>query len=268
MPGKPHSHSPDLATRAKYKESRMLRASDLKGEHAVPGVFVGVPRETIHLRDVIGNDDRIAVEEATSYPARTHAHLEMTTSEGKTFFGTGWFISPRTVITAGHCVFDREARAFMASVRVTPGASAAVQAPYGTFVSADMVTTAGWHDNLDQRVDYGAILLPDSIGNTLGWLGYTALSDEALLHQVATIAGYAFSRDHVLLRGQGIVTETFPYRLAYTTDTTGGQSGSPVSVPTAPAFNAVGIHTEGGVQQNLATRITPDVVARLDGWRR
>ena len=39
------------------------------------------------------------------YPWRVHASLLITAADGSNWIGTGWFVSPRVLVTAGHCVF-------------------------------------------------------------------------------------------------------------------------------------------------------------------
>lgn len=54
---------------------------------------------------ILGTDDRVQIQATSSYPWRVHASLLITAADGSTWVGTGWFISPRTLVTAGHCVY-------------------------------------------------------------------------------------------------------------------------------------------------------------------
>ena len=54
--------------------------------------------------DVIGADNRTIVPDTTLYPWRVMCSLLITAADNSTWVGTGWFISARTLITAGHCV--------------------------------------------------------------------------------------------------------------------------------------------------------------------
>lgn len=56
---------------------------------------------------VYGADGRIQVENTTSYAYRANASLLITARDGSQWVGTGLFISPRTLVTAGHCIFGR-----------------------------------------------------------------------------------------------------------------------------------------------------------------
>src|SRR5215207_4101582 len=54
---------------------------------------------------IIGTDEREQVTQTTQYLWRAIASLRITARDGSQWIGTGWFICPRTLITAGHCVF-------------------------------------------------------------------------------------------------------------------------------------------------------------------
>ena len=54
---------------------------------------------------VIGTDEREQITQTDQYLWRAIASLRITARDGSHWIGTGWFISPRTLVTAGHCVF-------------------------------------------------------------------------------------------------------------------------------------------------------------------
>ena len=58
----------------------------------------------IVLETVHGPDNRLQVQDTDKYPYRLNASLLITARDGSQWIGTGWFISNRTLITAGHCV--------------------------------------------------------------------------------------------------------------------------------------------------------------------
>jgi glutamyl endopeptidase len=55
--------------------------------------------ETVH-----GPDDRVQITNTSVYPWRVHASLLVTAADNSMWIGTGWFIGPHTLITAGHVV--------------------------------------------------------------------------------------------------------------------------------------------------------------------
>lgn len=56
---------------------------------------------------VCGRDDRVRISPATAVPWRWICQLIITMPNGAGFRGTGWFIGPRCVMTAGHCVYSQ-----------------------------------------------------------------------------------------------------------------------------------------------------------------
>ena len=55
-----------------------------------------------------------------------HASLLITARDGSSWIGTGWFIGPRTLVTAGHVVYIENSgvpgrKEFVQSIQVMPG---------------------------------------------------------------------------------------------------------------------------------------------------
>ena len=69
---------------------------------------------------IIGTDNRVRINPTTSYPWRAICALKITAANGTKWIGTGWLISPRTVITAGHCVYMHDEGGWAKSIEVIP----------------------------------------------------------------------------------------------------------------------------------------------------
>src|SRR4051794_32805572 len=87
--------------------------------------------ETVH-----GPDDRIEIVNTAAYPWRVHASLVITARDNSTWVGTGWFIGPHTLVTAGHCVFITNSGVpgrdgWVKSIDVMPGRRGSTL-PYGS----------------------------------------------------------------------------------------------------------------------------------------
>ncbi|HEY7770828.1 trypsin-like serine peptidase, partial [Longimicrobium sp.] len=86
-------------------------------------VMMGMRMESI-IPDADG-DGRERIFETKVYPYSAIAALEITAADGALYVGTGWFVSARTLITAGHCVFVHSpgtaAHGWVRSIRVIPG---------------------------------------------------------------------------------------------------------------------------------------------------
>jgi glutamyl endopeptidase len=218
---------------------------------------------------VIGTDDRVRVNATTEFPWRAICSLEITAADGTLWTGTGWFISPRTVMTAGHCVFMAANGGWVQNIRVIPGRNENVR-PYGSVVATAFRSVRGWTEQGKSSHDYGAILLPagSPLGNTVGWFGFANLSSTALAEMTVNLAGYP---------GDKLIgTQWFHSRklkavddlvLTYDIDTAGGQSGAPVWRSLNGQRHAVGIHNNGSWSGNLATRIEQTVFDNMMKWK-
>ena len=86
------------------------------------------------LETVIDTDDRRRILETDLFPWRTICALHITSALGG-FVGTGWLAGPRTVITAGHCVYHlADMGGWANEIEVTPGRND-LNTPFGTAVA-------------------------------------------------------------------------------------------------------------------------------------
>mgnify|MGYP001500639505 CR=1 FL=1 len=229
-------------------------------------------REAFTTEAVIGIDDRVQITTTATYPWSAHASLRITANDGSQWIGTGWFIGPRTLVTAGHVVFIRNSGVpgrdgWVRSITVVPGRNGAQQ-PFGSAVSSNLRSVTGWTLNGDQEYDYGAIILSSDLGSSTGWLGFGAFSDATLLDSVANISGYpgdkpAGTQWYHARR----VTSVGPRKVYYDVDTFGGQSGSAVYRIVNGQRYAVAVHAYGGSTSNSGTRITSPVFQNLQSWK-
>jgi V8-like Glu-specific endopeptidase len=228
---------------------------------------------------VFGDDDRTRVPLTTDAPWRWSAALRIKARDGQRFVGTGWFIGPRTVITAGHCVFMHDHGGFAESVEVIPGLDGTTR-PFGSVISRDVKSIKGWTDKKNSDFDYGAILLPHDVA--VGAFAFAAVPDDAIVEGDLNISGYPADRDGATrqdFHARRIARAT-RRRLFYHVDTFGGQSGSAawitVSRATAASLGvasaeervriAVAVHSGGSALANHGTRITTDVVENFRSW--
>lgn len=223
------------------------------------------------LEVVIGADDRIKITSTAARPWSGICQLNITARNGQRFIGTGWLIAPRTVITAGHCVYIHNAGGWVREVEVSPGRNGATR-PFGAVKSGRVSSTPQWVASRDRNHDYGCIILPRAPKSATGALpfcfNYAARSEAQIRSRALNLSGYPGDK--------GGITQWFHARMAkavsnfvitYDIDTAGGQSGSPVWHFQNNIRTAVGIHTNGSPLGNSATRITPTVAARLNTWK-
>lgn len=225
----------------------------------------GEPQES-----VCGDDDRTQINAVGSLPWRMICQLILTHADGRRSRGTGWFTSPRTVMTAGHCVYSRRAGGWAQSVEVIPGMNATSR-PFGSAKSSNLRSVNGWIESAKVTHDYGCIILPENapLGDKTGWFGFANLSDGRLENLLANNSGYPGDKTFgTQWFNAGRVTEVTPRRLHYMLDTAPGQSGSPTwrFDKTANKRHVIGIHAYGGCA-NKSTRINKAVYANMQKWK-
>ena len=228
----------------------------------------GLDLETVH-----GTDQRRRVQPTNLYPWSASASLLITARDGSQWAGTGWFISSRTLVTAGHCVFITNSGVpgrdgFVRGIEVMPGRDG-VSLPFGAVTSTEFWTVQGWADGGDENYDYGAIVIPTPVGDTTGTLGFGVLNDPELDGAVVNVAGYPGDKPPgTLWFDAHLVARTGPTKVHYDIDTAGGQSGAAVYVINPDRRRiAVAIHAYGGASTNSGTRISAAVFRNLTAWK-
>lgn len=217
---------------------------------------------------VCGRDDRVRITKTTRIPWRWNCQLIITLKDGRRSRCTGWFIGPRTVMTAGHCVYSHGAGGWAKQIEVIPGLNSRFR-PYGSQTSSSFRSVRGWTKKSKPEYDYGCIILPNkSLGNRVGWFGFAALSSRSLRRLLINNAGYAGDKPFgTLWFNAGRITKVKKRRLEYMIDTYGGHSGSPTWRLSRGKRHAVGIHAYGGCP-NKSTRITKSVFNNMRRWKR
>lgn len=247
--------------------------------HRVPAAF---PSGTTRLRKpnsaatsqpfsevIIGTDDRVRVGNTTVYPWRAICGLKITAANGQRFIGTGWLIAPRTVITAGHCVFMHNEGGWARSIEVVPGLNDAAR-PYGSASSGALRSVTGWTQSRNREFDYGAIILPGNarLGDRTGWFGLAVRDDAFLRAASLNLSGYPGDKGGNQQWFMAQWAKRVSGRvITYDIDTMGGQSGSPVWILQNGQRYGVGVHTNGASSGNSATRINTDVFNRMLAWK-
>jgi len=236
---------------------------------AVDAIVGSYPELAERAEVIIGLDERIRVTNTTLYPWSAICALRITAANGSRFIGTGWMISPRTVVTAGHCVYLHEEGGWAQSITVIPGCDDASE-PYGSHLGTDLRSVTGWTSSKNREYDYGVIILPPSTrpGATTGTFGFATRTDAFLLNAALNLSGYPGDKggrqQWFMAQRPKSVSERV---ITYDIDTMGGQSGSPVWVLENGQRYGVVVHTNGNSTGNSATRVTSGVFNNFSNWK-
>jgi len=245
-------------------------APDLSGLVDIGVASFGAPAQ---LEAVIGTDERVKITTTRQYPWRVNASLLITAADNSQWIGTGWFISPRTLVTAGHCVYIKHSGVpgrdgWVKKIQVMPGRNGN-ELPFGGLTATEFWSVKGWGDSGQENYDYGAIILPASFPDDLGFYGFGVFEDQQLLASTANIAGYPGDKPKgTQWYDNRQIASVNPDKIFYAADTAGGQSGACVYVVVDGKRTGVAIHTYGGNTANSGTRISSQVFANLEAWKR
>ena len=274
------SHPVELAAGANAR-------TDPAGNAVKRLVFEDPAKPVSAAESIFGSDERTRIVDTKVAPWRMVCQLEITGPEGSTV-GTGWLAGPRTIITAGHCVFHKsDLGGWATSITVTPGMQDG-DAPFGSFVATRVESITPWVDDENPDFDMGVIHIdpvagqPDP-GDALGFFGVAALPDDALLGRMVNVSGYPGDKIDAQNRigtqqwfARNKVSRVTARRIFYAVDTMPGQSGGPAYMIDAPgaAPKVVGIHAYGsggtpaslGIEANSAPRLIPEVVEQIRAW--
>ncbi len=230
----------------------------------------GAPPQIAEI--VHGPDDRVQITNTAVYPWRAHASLLITAADNSMWIGTGWFIGPHTLMTAGHVVFIKNSGVpgrdgWVKKIQVMPGRNGGAM-PFGSVTSSNFRSVVGWTNNGDENYDYGAIIIPTELGSTVGWFGFGVYSDADLKASIANISGYPGDKpagtqwyDHRQ------VASVNSRKVFYDIDTMGGQSGSAVYRIISGGRYAIAVHAYGGATTNSGTRIVTPVYNNMVAWK-
>jgi V8-like Glu-specific endopeptidase len=224
--------------------------------------------------NVVLVDDRVRLN-PLRFPYNCVCHLRMTFRGLGAFVGTGFFVGRRTILTAGHNVYDREAKAAL-QIEVRLGQDGSPLHPTPILATPrNLATTKEYMESGDCAADFGAILFDRDVADE--WMGFDAANDDDLRGLTVHVVGYPGKSEpppgwqaNTMWGHARQLLDPSATQLFYDIDTSRGQSGSPVFyVGSAGDVFAVGIHNQGFDRQsrNRATRINEAVFNLIKGWK-
>ena len=274
---KPEPEAPKLPPSPKggFKDIGLLSFGKKAIRKKVPKKSIGAIGLGLASSDV----DRERVMDTRVSPFRKVCDLVITTADSNENSGTAWFITPRTLVTCGHCLFvfspGTSAHGMVRKVLVMPARNGDTDASHSLVgwvevKPQNLRVHDRWRLEGDLDFDYGVIILPPDkpLGAQVGVFKVKSFSDQELVGAQATISGYP---DDVPEGTQWVETnpikQVAPAHLFYDIFTVAGQSGSPVFFGGDESQTACGIHNFGNVPFNRGVRITPSVIAQLNAWK-
>lgn len=236
-----------------------------------------IQSSTFVAETVIHTDDRIRILDPETLPWRMICSLEIQGTVGGGI-GTGWFAGPKTIITAGHCVFHPNLGGWAKEIKIAPGRygsefpfpkAATLTKP---LVSRRFDSIKGWTEDLNTDFDFAVIHLDEPVGDETGWFSIASEDDINIKGLLVNVAGYPADREFGRFQyfASSKIDKVLASRFFYEADTYGGQSGGPVwfqdnnNQPVVIGIHSYGVG--GNFTSNSATRINTYVFQILKNW--
>jgi glutamyl endopeptidase len=271
-PSLPYYKPPTRPPKAVFESMPMTADDDDDFPNvALPDVAIASFGDSGFMEAVIGQDDRVKVAKSllSANPWRQICSLRIRSQSNQVYVGTGWFIGPKTLATAGHCVFLKNDGGWAKSIEVIP-ARFGNDKPFGKMTANRFSAVEGWTQDSSRDFDYGVIHLESAtVGNKIGNFEVASFVDGMFNNMILKVSGYPADREQAQFQyfHERPTQQVTPTRLFYDIDTFGGQSGSPIWQDTEEeGVVAVGIHTTGGISSNSGTRINDEVIENLATW--
>jgi len=209
------------------------------------------------------------VPDTTSIPWRSICQLIITRQDDTKEYGTAWFAGPSLLVTAGHCIIDRNNGGWASSIAVVPGSNGTDPPPFNTWEAAGIEAHSNWVNKADPHFDYGFISLADStVGRQLGWFGFAVLPDEQIINMMVNIAGYPHDKPAgTMWFNSGRVQAAEQAYLDYMLETEAGESGSPVFWYSNDQRVVVAVHAYHTGTCNKGLRVTAEMYQRITQLR-
>lgn len=198
-----------------------------------------IPETGEEEKAIIEADNRTTITKPSQYPYSAIAYIEAEATCGCPWTGTGFMISSRWMLTAGHCMYCTDHLKPVKYVKFYFGYKNArnyllcQDAGCTIWVSNYVKEGSGYSSD-----DYAYIRFDKKIGDTVGWFGYWyGAPDNKVDNHVFYCAGY---RDGILKSDYDWVNVISEKRISHTIDTLPGNSGAPIF---DDDYYVVAIHT-------------------------
>lgn len=225
-------------------------------------------------------DKRNIVTTPEKHPWSIHGYLRCVFADGTVHRGTGTMISKDCLLTAGHCLYNEDAKeeALKLPISITYFSGLYEDKHFFKTEYQKVFIHTAYKESNDENFDFGIVQLEKSIGDYTGWALVQALDDKNLHSLKINITGYPahVSPLSVLMKRplysmytmQGSVQSVRKHKFYYNLDTSGGQSGAGVwTLNEEGNVVCTGIHVTGSkLEGNGAIRINDENLETIKNW--
>lgn len=234
------------------------------GDSSVPSVHPGYAGGDIlpETRTVIGKDDRIVVNGKTT-PYNHIGRIQAAFGEIGVFeYGTGFLVSPDTVITVASCVYSQTRKKLAVNAVFIPGMDSENE-PYGAVSVKSIRVPADYKDRTAPGTlfNFAILKLSSPIGNRCGYFSMKKIVAATAGESMGTwtISGYPYEtsmQTNQVKASGNVLLSSNGYSLKYSIDTHFGQEGAPIFRKEGSNYSIAGINCLNLENQNMGRYIT------------
>lgn len=218
------------------------------------------------INTIIGQDTRVI-------DWTKNGVVKLMISEDPYYTGTGFVVGENTILTAAHCVIDDNSAIVLSGIKLfdANGINTLTVNPVEIHVPEDYFSNNSY---ISDTHDYALITVGTDISSYMCFDLGVAVDYDSAVTVPLTVTGFPQNlpnsnytnnnTNHVMYSGVGTLTSSTSRRLYYNTDTSSGNSGSPVYITESSNGyvhnTVVAIHTTTNGVANCGVRINSEIL--------